>query len=504
MKKLISLCAATMLSLFSFAQEAPAFSWGYTAPKPDFEKAEVRILSADGQSYYVLTHKHDAMSFGTYLRVEGFKASNERTFMQEISVDGGKDYAGLVMLGGRKLQLLYGLYEKETKENVLYAQALNASAGNEGEPVRIAAMSAEKASRSGRFEIGVSPDGKRLAVVGEYDMPKDVAPKLLVAVYGDNLAKQAEYTWDLALDLAKINYRTPVVNNSGTVFIGGDIAIKSKWHIVLEVCRPGDKITQDYRIEPEGEKRPLDMMLNVSRNGDLIAAGYYTDDPDKFMTAGNVNCSGTWFMRLDGMNGKQKSKTQNAFAKKTKQLVMRSIVESDKGNLCLAGEVAWDMSRSTGVQDPKHPGSPIYDYEYNAHEIVLSLCDANGKATGTEAVIQKANESKNDGGVNNSFLCVFYKDSYYVVFNDFEYNYMAKKPAVLVGYQPKLPVLAAVSEATAQASAPIALRNNGGVGGKGVESLMNPSVYLELGAGKYIVRAENRNLAKMGSLVFTW
>jgi hypothetical protein len=156
---------------------------------------------------------------------------------------------------------------------------------------------------------------------------------------------------------------------------------------------------------------------------------------------------------------------------------------------------------------PRDPSKPMTneqmfkkDYSYYGNEIIIDAFDNSGRPL-YYTQVDKDNQSKNDNGTWVSYFASVINGKIYLIFIDDKYKYDDKKKLIVVN-SPKIVVYAIVDPVTGTAAETKAVSNTGPVGGKTGDMLLRPDVFVKLDATHYIIRAENRDIYRMGTVTF--
>jgi len=497
MKKIFLLAFHFIFALSLMAQE-PTFTWTNSNTKPDLEQS-IQVY-ADNLGGYLLVNKMPPASgsFAPSVTAEYFNAQNERVYKKNVTVEVMEDFVNVVLLNN-KAYLLKSLFTKESGVNTLYAVPISSS-GNYEDAKAIATIPAEKLSARGLFHASCSEDDSKLIIVSEPNFTKDQNEKITLSLFNDKLEtiwKKEEtfpYLWTRAV------YNKPYVNNAGMVYLLKKTDMKGEGITYSVFSYDGTKM-KEYKMELDGNKKAASLVSDLSKDGDLLVGGYYTEDAKVKIGFGTA-FHGAFVFQTDGKNGSWKIKSISPFEKR-KDITARKII-SYKGNIIITGEITYTNS-SARPKDPNIPASEqdpfARDYSYSHLDIMVDGFDANGKSIYQQSV-KKSNSSKNDYARWNSFFGEIMNDKLYLIFMDDKTRYDEKKKWIIFGNVPKIPVFAIVDPTNGTLTPSKPIENYENPGNKEKAMLLKPDVFLKLNDKECVIRAENSEVYRMARVRF--
>ena len=383
-----------------------------------------------GTNNYVLFQKYK-MSEGMLLHLEGFTdPTNGYLCSQDITTPHEPNeiaiFEGFAALSD-KMFLFRSVFKKDEKKDILYAHLISEKGVIEAAGKEITSIVAEKAMNSGNFIIEASADGKSFVVLSEYPFVKETKEKFAVTVF-DNALKQL---WTKEIELQHDSRRgpvnEPVLSNSGIAYIIKKVEgpKNADFYTTYQISDKGAKVTE-HVLEMEVPKKIVNYGYVVDEaNSDLIVAGYYTEDGK--VTIGGTGFKGTFTARVSGSNSELKAKCITAFEKTQSNLRVVKVM-SIKAAAFLIGEVQYENNIATEQKDSK--GFAIYNREFVANDIHVTVMDANGKTISTN-ILRKENKTIEDSGLGNSVAVAAVGEQVMLVYNDYQYRHDGQEHKVV-------------------------------------------------------------------------
>jgi hypothetical protein len=420
MKKTITLFCLVISSL-AFAQE-PVFTIGSQRSMSSFDNPEA-ISFRIGKNNYVLFRKFK-MSEGMLLHLEGFSDPGDGFLCsQDIPIPHVPNeiaiYEGFVALSD-KMILFRSVFNKDEKKSVLYAHELNEKGMimNDAGKV-ITSISAEKAMNSGNFIVKASADGLSFVVLSEFPFVKETKEKFACTVFD----KSMNQNWTKEIELQYDSRRGPVndvaLSNAGIVYITKKVEgpKNADFYTCYQVADKGVKVKENV-INMEDPKKIVNYGYVIDEStSDITIAGYYTEDGK--VSIGGTGFKGYFTAKISGSTGEFISRSSNPF-EKTQSNLRIAYVLNVKGNIFLLGEEKYESNVATEQKDSK--GFPVYNREFYADKIHVSVFDAAGKSI-INTILPKNNKSVEDGGFFNSFAATIVGEQIMIVYNDYQYKH---------------------------------------------------------------------------------
>lgn len=499
MKKNISLLIAILSILNAFGQE-PAYDWSNTYNKTA-RTAEVQVLGQPGLGYYIVNKQPPdegqqsilRSAFNPVITVEYFNSRQQQNFSKDMTAGREDDYVNAVYFNN-KLLLITALFNKAAGKNILWAKALNTD-GTLEKPVEIGSIDADKFSKRGLFYVATSPDGSKLMVLAQPEYEKEQPERIGISLFSGGFTKTWSSIQTYTYQWGKATDNRPYVNNAGTCFILKKIEQKGsndQW----SVFSFDGKILQEHKLAFEGDRKLASVATAFSPEGDFAAGGYYTERA-KISLRGGLVLDGSFLYRIDATGKKVKTGVFNSFDKR-KEIIAKYILFTNN-NTILTGEgyTVTDKLATGNTGSPQNVFAR--DYFYTASEILVDGFDESGKPLYATRV-DKSNSCKNENGYWISYFAGIVKGKLVVIFNDDKYNYEPKK--IISINSPKVIAYASIDPETGQATDKKRIMNTGPVGDRDGDMYLRSDVFLQLDTTHYIVRAENSQDCRMGTISF--
>jgi len=483
-----------LICQYTFGQD-PSFRWSRSERKP-FELVDVRLLGQNAGGYYVLqTKPATGMEFAPTLVLDYFGTDLNRQYTATLTCEAQYDYVG-IFLFDEKPWMLAALFDKSNAKNALLAFPIG-NGGQRGKPLEIAQIPASRLADRGSFRAGVSPDGRRLAVLAQPDFQKGVPEPATVYLFNGNFGSVLSGTGSFPNNWTRNISNQVLVNNSGTVFVVKQAAPKG--YTSLSVHTWHDQQWKHYPLPLQEKQKMASVVHAFTEGGDLLTGGYYTEESKVDFIYGSPSY-GTVLQRLSADGAAQKLYALQAFPKKRDRVLVRNIVATER-HLALLGENYEREEKGPKLDDAGRPIGFERSYAFFGNEILADGFDADGKLLYSKT-INKLNYTQDDNGILHGFLSALVGNQLVILFNDDLWKHDGKKKLIRFGVNYLVPALAKIDIATGALEPARGLTNTGPVGGKNGDMPLRPAVFLRTGGNSFLIRAEHRDAFKMGLLQF--
>lgn len=453
---LLILIDVVTLNTFVSAQEIK-WSPQYELPKRTYIK---KIIDASPDNFFILRESYKVINGRKELWLEQYATSDmslkQKQQIKIPVVDGVVlDYEELYWLNG-KLILFFSGYNPNDGGHKAYAQLIGYDASPLSNPVLVDKIVSFQRKNIGEFNFVVMPESRNLLIVHQEPFDKTKNERFVFTLINDSLIEQRSYQLELPYKgfefklssfridkdgiiymLAKVNRRPEVESNKP----------QAGYFYTLLAYDPIKDEAREYELTLK-DKAITDIAFNFSTEGDLIAAGFYsnnvrTQSSSSAMRYGfdmisytdvNSRIAGTFFLKIN---------------KQTQQVVSRSVKEFDKtfltefmpeksvakgrelagylldyfyvtsdGGAILAGEQYYtnticNYDLRSGIQN-------CNDYYYYNDILVVNI-NPDGSIKWTKKV-PKAQQSVNDNGFFLSYVLIPSKNGFEFIFNDHAKN----------------------------------------------------------------------------------
>lgn len=419
------------------------------------EKASKRstlngIVGFDESGFYAIKSKYAVVgSSKVTLEKYNHKMNLVRSVELELEEQGKeKVLEKIVMLDG-ELYLFSSFFNKKTDKKYLFVQTINKKTLNFGKRSRKIAeydVAGGFLSSGGSIGLTLSRDSSKVMVFSDIRNKRKERDEFAVKVFDNKMQE----IWEKKAEMPYMNNEFSVkdwkVDNEGNAYMIGVVYDKKAdkgifgnrgnsiyRYKILSYKNDGAK-SKTYDINA-GDKFISDLQLAIDDNGDLICAGFYSDE-------NTFNVKGSYFLKMDRESQAVKSKSFKEFsiesmlsessekqkakaerrAKKGKNVELYNydldeIIIRDDGGAILVGEQFF--IRTSTTTDSNGNRSTTYYYHYN--DIIVVNISPEGEIGWVE-LVPKRQVSANDGGFFSSYVSMIANDKLYFVFNDHANN----------------------------------------------------------------------------------
>ncbi|MEO8733025.1 MAG: hypothetical protein ABI373_01705, partial [Flavobacteriales bacterium] len=399
-------------------------SWG---PDQDMKKdgAFNYVIDDDGDAVYqLMSRKRDL-----FIQRMDLSLHVEYQKQLDLLLDKKKLSLEKILVTQGNVVVFASFYDKKLDENQLYTETYDQK---DFAPVKrltkIARIPAEKASKSGSFDVEISPDKSKVLVYIAKPNEKDEDRKFELQVFDNDMQQlwSKEITMPYPSDEFSMD-QVEVDNDGSVVGLGKKYAEKQEakelkragqatYEHHLLVLTKDDDAPQDFPITVQG-KFFQDMTLKMGTTGNIICGGLFSNK-------GTWSIRGTFFLSLDRqtkkivhesykdfsdnfitqyMTDKEAKKASKKADKKGEDLELPDydlheiILKKDGGAVMVAEQYSTYVTCYT---DSKGNSRCVTNYVYN--DIIVVNIDAEGNIEWASKV-PKRQLSVNDGGMYSSY-----------------------------------------------------------------------------------------------------
>lgn len=402
------------------------------------------IVGFDESGFYVVKSEYPFFSPG---KITLEKYDREMHFIHsaelELKEEGRKKVLEKVLMLDGELYLFTSFFNRKKDKEYLFVQKINKETLEVDKPSR---MIGEYDFAGGVFSfggrIGITLSRDKTKVMVHVDTPNKSYEKdeLVFKVFGSEMKEiWGEKVETPYLD-KEFGSRGWKLDNDGNVYViglvydGKIITVGGKsndQYKILSYRKEGGK-PKMYDINADG-KFISDLQLAIDDNGDLICAGFYSDES-------TFNVKGSYFFKMSGETQAVQSKSFKEFsiesmlsestekekgkaernARKGKDLELYKyhldeIIIREDGGAILIGEQFYKETISSMAM-PNGENSSSDDYYYYNDIVVVNL-SPEGEIDWVE-LVPKFQRSVEDGGYYSSYVYAVANDNLYFVFND--------------------------------------------------------------------------------------
>jgi hypothetical protein len=418
------------------------------------------IIGMDGDGYYMV--RAEPKKF--YLEKYDHKLNQVKSEEIILGKGGDRKYLEFAEQLNDEIYLFTTQYDNIAKHRILFAEKVNRKTLKpDGDPIKLSTYDYRNRSNEGYFDYHVSRDSSKILIY--YDTPNqsgNTGEKFGLSVYDHNL--NALWSKELELPFRDKLYKVEryKVDNQGNAYLLGMVyrgQVRDKrqgrpnYEYHLLVYNKSDEYTE-YLLSLQ-DKFITDMQFEISRTGDIICAGLYSD-------FGTSSVKGTFYLLIDGKTNEVKKEYYEQFdpsflvdfmsekrAGKGRELTRYNLNQLEirrDGGVVLVAEQFFVKELHQNFNDPRfrspysnpffYPGYYYYypmwrfpyrygypymnderELQYNYNDIIVINIDPNGSIQWAKR-IPKRQSSKDDGGRYSSYAMSISKGKMFFVFND--------------------------------------------------------------------------------------
>ncbi len=348
--------------------------------------------------------------------------------------------------------------DQSTKQNVLYSNLINRKTLKPvGSPRPMAAIGYRSRSNDGFFDYDVSRDSSKLLIFHNAPYQANTEEKLGLSVFDNEMNPLWSKEIQLPFKDRLYNVERYQVDNQGNAYLlgivyKGQVRVRRQgrpnYEYHLLAYNQGDSY-EEYLLNL-GEKFITDMQFEITSSGDLICAGFYSEQ-------GTKSVKGTFYLLIDTESKEVKKEYYQEFDRDFLQDFMsarradkgRELNEYDlnrlelrrDGGVVLIAEQYYirETNNSSNNLNPygyryystrfgivripnrrfwwNYPGDNDADVQYNYNDLMVVNINPNGSVQWAKK-IPKRQRSRNDGGTYASYALSVAKGKMFFIFND--------------------------------------------------------------------------------------
>ena len=457
----ILFCAITIVSA---QPSAPKITWG--DPVEDLRRGGLdALLGTDASGYYAIMFDRRDRFLAKFDIGLNLVKKLEIPF-EEDNVE--RQYEG-AMLYGNSVIVFSSFYNRDELVHSYYWQIADTELSALGKPQVIAEIkhldikarrdALREVRRGAGWTVGLegsdiivseSPDSSKLMLAfhlplsGKYE-------KVKMMVCGQDLAVQWEKDLEMPYEDALYEVERFRVDNEGGVYVAGKLYQERN---EARASRKGERPSYKYMIvsfleeggnrhEFEidgGDKFITDLSITVSSSGELLGAGFYSEQ-------NSSNAGGSFFLRMEpktgalkkasfkpftfeflteGLSDRSISKAKRGVERKGEQpelykMRLRELVRREDGGVVMVAEQYYVRVVQNTYTDANGVTRTTTSYHYNYNDILVVNIDAAGEVD-WQIKVKKRQVTSNDSGLRSSFTLAVVNDQIYLLFNDSNRN----------------------------------------------------------------------------------
>ena len=337
-----------------------------------------------------------------------------------------------VVLLDEKLVLFTSCFQKANRANVAYATVISEDGLLLEEPQALDTIRVDKVGNQGEFKFRLSEDGGRVLLLRTEPYEKFTTERFHLKVINHDLSIAWGQNFNLEyknrefdVESVRLDEQTNVhmlarINNTD----GAPKPGQPNFHYTLFSYDRASNNLREYEIKLPN-RAVSDITFKVSNDGDLLAAGFYSNQTD-----GEAYVGGTFFLRINPSSGAVVAKGIKDFEKSFvskfigdrkadrgnelyNYAIDHFITKEDGGFMIIGEQIVKSVSCYT---DPRTGFENCNDnYYYN--DIIVVNFDSTGAIQWARQV-PKRQHSINDNGFFSSYLRSYHNGRLHLAFNE--------------------------------------------------------------------------------------
>ena len=525
---LFTLCALFIAQNIDAQKDyAPGkITWGEEHKSPNNSRM-AKIIGTTEKGFYSLRISSGGIGgFPKYL-VEQFNTKNKVVKAKELEMKYKKkrrDFENIMLLGD-KLFLFTSFYNVAKKKKYLFAETLSSISLKQRNDLKMIGEIEEGKVERGVFDFAVSEDSSKIVIYHNLPTKRKAAEQFAFKVFNSDF----EELWykEVTLPYSSVAFQVKEYNidNQGNVYVlgqnfGDNPRFRQRstpfYNYSILSYKDNGEAFKEYQVDLK-EKFITDLTMKVNDEGDLICAGFFSEQNQN-------NLKGTCFIKIDGETEElitsnikefdfdflteyyteyEKSRAERAEVKgktnRQAELFRFSlddlILRSDGGAVLVAEQFFIEQITSN---DYYNRFDNRVSYEYNYNDIIVVNINPDGTIEWTSR-IPKRQETRDDAGYFSSYSMAIVRDRMYFVYNDNVRNFEERRNNRRFPYRFNgNNSIITLSEITQTGEVKkYALGNN-----RDEKILTRPKVCEQTGLYEMVVFGERRGKFKFGKLKF--
>jgi hypothetical protein len=446
---------------------AQEISWSpqYELPKRTYIK---KIIDASPNYFFILRESYTVINARKELWLEQYVTSDmslkQKQRIKIPIVDGvALDYEELFLLEDR-LVLLFSGYNQTDGGYRAYAQLIAEDANPLSNPVEVDKIISFQRKNIGDFNFVPMPESGNLLIIHQEPFDKTKNERFVFTLINNQLIKQWSHQLELPYKGFEFKLSNFKMDKDGVIYMLAKVNRRpdidsgkpqAGYFYTLLAYDPNKDEAREYELTLK-DKAITDIAFNFSAEGDLIAAGFYSNSvrsqsSSSAMRYGfdmisytdiNSRIAGTFFLKINKQTQQVVSRSVKDFDKSflTEFMPEKSVAKGRElagylldyfyvtpdGGAILAGEQYYtnticNYDWRTGIQN-------CNDYYYYNDILVVNI-NPNGNINWTKKV-PKAQQSVNDNGFFLSYVLIPSANGFEFIFNDHIKNVFESSGAI--------------------------------------------------------------------------
>ena len=290
MKQLLSSFCVLVISMNIHAQETASFVWSDLSDKASVGLQNPNLIFPSDSGFTVYSVENIGTQFYApkIVYITKFDASGERLSASEFKLPtrSQKDATLLkVIEGNHKLYVFSHIAVKKDGKNILYAQVYDNISGTVSDAVELYSLPIEKVNNSGFFEIAISKDKTRFAVLVNKPFVKKTKEAIEVLILDADLTKVSESSHTLSFESKRAYTETLFVENNAQVNIIKKTNLSKKEPITTLITVNEDELVE-RQVSSSGFYISDTKVISI--NGMTYMLGFATDNAKPAVSVGGA------------------------------------------------------------------------------------------------------------------------------------------------------------------------------------------------------------------------